>query len=119
MVNEAETLAQELLAAPPQSLGPSAWARAVAIAGRQALEAAVADWWREQPGDLARVAEANTTNQLVCLRALHPDKELAVQAHQAWALLSEAIHHHVHDLPPTGEELAAMLAVADRFGRTE
>jgi len=59
--------------------------------------------------------------QLICLRTLLGDAELAARAGHAWSSLRRACHHHPYELAPTVAELEAWFAVAsdliDRVGR--
>jgi hypothetical protein len=83
------------------ALPGSAWSRATALLARQALEEALADFWRR----VAPGAEDGTfTAKLLCLRGYVP-AEVATDAHQVWAALSDACHHHAYDLAPTAGEL--------------
>lgn len=85
----------------PDALPGSAWSRSTALLARQALEGALADFWRRTaPGTEA----SNGTAQLLCLRA-YVEPDVATDAFQAWAALSDACHHHAYDLAPTASEL--------------
>jgi hypothetical protein len=88
------------------------WARAAAILGRQALEEALRSILdREAPGARA----APFTTQLVLLRALHDDRELAGRVAYTWAALSRATHHQGYELPPPVESLRGWLDVVDEL----
>lgn len=85
----------------PDALPGSAWSRATALLARQALEEALADFWRRAaPG----TEDGTFTAKLLCLRGYVPS-EVAADAHQVWAALSDACHHHAYDLAPTAGEL--------------
>ncbi len=88
------------------------WPRAAALAGRQALEAALDDLWAVRaPGLEAASARA----QLDCLPDYLGDRRLAGEAASAWAALSTACHHHDYELIPTADELQARFAVVERL----
>jgi hypothetical protein len=71
------------------------------LLARQALEAAIADFWlRVEPEEMT----GSFTTQLLCLRSYVP-AEVATGAFEAWAGLSTACHHHAYDLAPTAAEL--------------
>jgi|SRR5690606_8786225 len=89
-----------------------AWPRAVALLTRQALEQMLDDLWRWQaPG--AQLASRHA--QLLCLGAVLGDEEAARDARYTWAVLSRACHHHVYELPPTGEELEGLIDRVSAF----
>ena len=86
------------------------WARASALLGRQALEAALHDIL------VARAPGAQTTpftTQLLLLRVLHEDKELAARIAYTWSALSRATHFQGYELPPTADALRAWLTSVD------
>jgi hypothetical protein len=93
------------------SLPRATWPRAVAVLARQALETAVA-------GRLAKKAPGlqlcTFATQFRCLPWYIDDRDTALLAHQTWAALSSACHHHAYDLAPTAEELRVWLADVDR-----
>lgn len=83
----------------------SAWARAAALLARQALEAALASFWRARvPG----VESLNMRAQLNCARVYLP-AATAADLSYAWHALSRATHHHPYELDPTREELNTLL----------
>lgn len=93
----------------PDSQTVSAWSRAAALLARQALETALADYWRSRaPG----VEDINMRAQLNCAR-LYLAPGLAGDLSYAWHALSRATHHHPYELDPTREELANLLAQCD------
>jgi len=96
--------------------GPLAgtWPRAVALLGRQALEQALDDFWRQRARG---VEQASTHAQLLCLSTYLDDAEVVSSVRYAWHGLSRACHHHVYELPPTAEELQALLEAVERFTR--
>ena len=86
------------------------WPRAVAVLARQAVEAAVAQRLAARAPGLEQCSRAT---QFHCLRYVD-DSADAVLAHQTWAVLSHACHHHAYDLAPTAGELRAWLDDVDR-----
>jgi hypothetical protein len=110
-----ETVARELLSAARTLVNTSApdtrglWPRAAALLSRQSLEVALKTYWSYvAPG----TEEASMRAQLLCLDGYLP-APLSRQAHQAWASLSRASHHHAYELPPTRDELLAWCEVVD------
>jgi hypothetical protein len=90
----------------PEAVTSSAWARSTALLTRQALEAALGDFWRSRaPG----MEDCPLRAQLVALQLYVPDPHAARLAHHTWASLSHACHHHAYDLAPTASELRAWL----------
>jgi hypothetical protein len=86
------------------------WPRAAAFLARQALEAEVEQQLKAlMPG----AQTANRSVQLVCLREVHADRELAARVAWTWAALSEACHHYGYELPPTHAELLGWLGTID------
>jgi hypothetical protein len=85
---------------------PAGW-RAVAAATlcRQALEAAVDDYW-DQVAPCAKGAPR--TIQLLCLPS-YIDEITAELAAQTWASLSGACHVRAYDLAPSPDELSGWL----------
>ena len=83
----------------------SVYPRAAALLARQALEARVQREWQK---DEVSLAQTNMANQFHALRALR-DAEIAGTAHQTWAALSHACHHHPFDLSPTVSELKTLI----------
>lgn len=84
-----------------------AWARAVSLLTRQALEAGLDELWRERQVDLSTVS---ARAQLLCLGTYLKDDMLAAEVRYAWGALSRACHHHPYELAPTAEELARWVA---------
>jgi len=103
--------ARDLLRRGPGSTA-GLWPRAAALLARQALETALDDFWRDKGIDLAR---CSSRAQLICLRTYHPDKDAARYAHQVWAALSRACHHHTYELAPTAGELEGWITWVDQF----
>lgn len=88
------------------------WPRATALLARQALEAAVDDFWKVRaPG----MEQCSMKAQLLCLPHYLGDEELAERASYAWAGLSGACHQHPYELPPTSSELLGWLGVVDEL----
>ncbi len=88
-----------------------AWPRAAALLARQALEEAVRALW-VGPNESARRSSA--THQLLCARVVLGD-ELAAEAFQAWAALSQACHVHAYELSPVAAELRGWIDVVERL----
>ena len=88
------------------------WPRATALLARQALEAALDDFWRVRaPG----MENCSTHAQLLCLPSYLGDEELSERASYAWAGLSRACHQHAYELPPTSSELLGWLGVVEQL----
>ena len=85
------------------------WPRAAALLARQALEAALDDFWREKG---VALDGCPTRPQLICLRG-YADAKLAGRIHHAWAALSGACHQHPYELAPGHAELTAWLGNVD------
>jgi hypothetical protein len=79
-----------------------AWARAVALLARQALEGALDELWIVRDVNLSPVS---AHAQILCLGAYLDDDALAAEVRYAWGALSRACHHHPYELAPTAEEL--------------
>ena len=104
-------MARQLLdRASPDTAG--LWSRASALLARQALEAAVDDFWHDRK---LALESCPTRAQLICLREYLADDDLAGRVHHAWNALSRACHHHPYDLPPSAAELEAWLETIDRW----
>lgn len=95
----------------PAAMPGSTWARSTALLARQALEATLARYWAARaPG----MEHSSATAQLLCLPFYTDDPAAARLAHQTWASLSRACHHHPYELAPTTAELQGWLhAVGD------
>lgn len=78
------------------------WPRAAALLARQALEATVAEIWREK--GLDDMAACGMRQQLICLRA-YVKPEVAGALAESWAVLTRACHHHAYEVAPTVGEL--------------
>ena len=88
------------------------WPRATALLARQALEAALDDFWRVRaPG----MEHCSAHAQLLCLPYYLGDEELAERVSYAWAGLSRACHQHPYELSPTSAELLGWLAVVEQL----
>ena len=109
--------AAEALADRPELGTRGLWPRASVLLARQALEVALKTYWSAAaPG----VEECSARAQLLCLGRYLSDQPLAGRAHQVWAALSRASHHHPYDLAPTHDELHAWCeTVAEVIERTE
>jgi hypothetical protein len=88
------------------------WPRAAAVLTRQALEAALDDFWaaRKLPFDPG----SGRKQQLICLREYMTDKDAAGRAHHTWQSLSRACHHHAYELAPTAVELRGWIEEVGR-----
>lgn len=103
--------AERLLERPATETG-GVWPRAAAILTRQALERALADFLTDRaPGSQA----ASFTTQLLLLRLLHPNPELAARTAYTWSALSSATHHHGYELNPTAAALRAWLTTVSEL----
>ncbi len=92
--------------------GGGRWSRTAAVLGRQAIEAALRDYWNlRQPG----LEGCSGRAQLLCLVAYLRDQELARATAGAWSDLSRACHHHPYELSPTAGELHGWLDTARAF----
>ena len=88
------------------------WPRATALLARQALEAALDDFWRVRaPG----MEHCSARAQLLCLSYYLGDEEIAERVSYAWAGLSRACHQHPYELPPTSAELLGWLGVVEQL----
>lgn len=93
------------------------WPRASALLARQSLEVSLRTFWAKQAFG---TEECPMKAQVLCLGRYLGDEPLARRAHQAWAALSRACHHHPYDLSPTREELLAWCdTVSEVVDRTE
>ena len=105
------TSARHLLERPdPHTAG--IWPRASALLARQAIEAALDDFWkRRAPG----VEQCSMRAQMLCLPSYLGDEDLAERTFYAWGGLSRACHHHAYELPPTASELAGWFDTVGRL----
>ena len=99
------------------------WPRATALLARQALEAALDDFWKVRaPG----MEHCSMRAQLLCLPYFLQDpktsgpqdlgqEHLAERASYAWAGLSRACHQHPYELPPTSVELLGWLGTVEEL----
>lgn len=88
------------------------WPRATALLARQALEAALDDFWRVRaPG----MEHCSARAQLLCLPYYLGDEELAERVSYAWAGLSRACHQHPYELSPTSSELLGWLGTVEQL----
>ena len=88
------------------------WPRATALLARQALEAALDDFWRVRaPG----MEQCSMKAQLLCLSHYLGDEHLAERVSYAWAGLSRACHQHPYELPPTSAELLGWLGTVEEL----
>jgi hypothetical protein len=86
--------------------GAGVWARAAALLGRQALEAAMERLWSvTAPG----LEHTSGRCQVLCVGTLVGDQELGGRVAVVWHLLSDACHHQVYELAPTAGELSRAL----------
>ena len=95
------------------------WPRATALLARQALEAALDEFWKVRaPG----MEQCSMKAQMLCLpyflQAPGPktqDDHLAQRVSYAWAGLSGACHQHPYELPPTSAELLGWLGTVEEL----
>lgn len=79
--------------------------RAAAFLGRQAVEAALDDYWQiREP----MVVEQSARIQFLCLQS-YAGEELAEAASHVWWMLTRVCHHHVAELAPLEAEMRGML----------
>lgn len=78
------------------------WPRAAALLARQALEEAVAAYWRSRTPAMVGVS---ARVQHICLAAQLGDRDAASEVAYVWSALSDACHHRSYELGPTEEEL--------------
>lgn len=98
-------LANRVLSRPDVSL-KSAWPRAAALLGRQALEEGMDLYW---DSELPNMKDASRRTQTLCLQYFVRDEDLADGIKEAWASLTRACHHHPYELSPTASELEIWL----------
>ncbi len=89
------------------------WPRAAALLARQALEGSLDMFWRSKK--LSFDPHTGRRQQFLCLHAYLEDRELAGLAHNTWATLSDASHHHAYELAPTVGEVEALIKTAEGF----
>ncbi len=105
--------ARDLLARPRRGELAGTWPRAAALLIRQALEAALDQYWRDR--GLA-LHECNARAQWICLADYERKDPATVAALSGtWHALSRACHHHAYELPPTAAELRGWLDVVERW----
>ncbi len=66
------------------------------------------------PARAPGLERCNRATQFTCL-PWYVEPTAARRAHQTWAALSCACHHHAYDLAPTAVELRAWLDDVDRL----
>jgi hypothetical protein len=103
-VSESQNLASwaRAVLGHPQLRVEGAWPRAVALLGRQSLEASLDGFWQRT---LPAMSGASRATQLACLDQYLRDHELTRGVRVAWSALSRACHHHAYELAPTAPEL--------------
>ena len=89
-----------LRAAGAQARGASS--RAASHLTRQALELGLDRFWLQKE---PKLAQASQRSQFICLPQYVSEKVVARRAWWTWCALSEACHHHVYELAPTGAEV--------------
>jgi hypothetical protein len=87
-----------------------AWPRASALLARQALEEAVRSLW---DGRFEAARSCSATHQLLCSRVVLGE-QLAGEAFQVWAALSQACHVHAYELGPVVAELHDWINAVER-----
>lgn len=96
----------------PAAATDGVWGRAAALLARQALEHEVAAVLKKRaPGSQATPFSV----QLLVLREVLEDADLAASVAYAWSALSMATHHHGYELPPTAAALRGWIAVVERL----
>lgn len=95
------SVAERMLAEVPRG-ARGAWPRACAWLIRIALETELTRFWQAIREPVARCRSRQA--QFLLLRA-HLGRAAAVRAHQTWAVLSRAGHHHSYELALTAVEL--------------
>jgi hypothetical protein len=78
------------------------WPTAAALLARQALEEAVAAYWRRRSPAMVAVS---TRVQHICLAAQLGDPDTAYEVAYVWSTLSDACHYRSYDLGRTEAEL--------------
>lgn len=96
----------------PGALPRATWPRTAALLARQAVETAVAGRLAARTPGLEACSRAT---QFTCLPWYVEHRATARRAHQTWAALSQACHHHAYDLAPTASELRSWLDDVDRL----
>jgi hypothetical protein len=91
----------------PAAAGVSGWPRAVSLLTRQALEAAIDEFWAASMAT-AGLSDCTRTTQLICLPA-YLEPAVAREAAYVWAALSSACHYHPYNLAPTAGELSGWI----------
>jgi hypothetical protein len=79
------------------------WPRAAAVITRAALEGALDEYWQQREPGIAAVLGGRA--KMLCLPTYLADDELAHQAYETWASLSNACHRHAYELDPTADEI--------------
>jgi hypothetical protein len=90
----------------------SVWSRAAPLLARQALEEALARYWRRTAPSVEHLP---MRAQLSCLRAYLSPPSLVADVTFTWHALSRATHHHPYELDPTRDELGSLIASAQRL----
>ena len=105
--------ARPLLAiAESVSANPDMALQTPVLLARQALERAVAEYWRIRcPG----VERSPRGIQMLCLYVFLDDEDLAIETRATWKTLSAFSHHHPYEPPPSARELDHALKVIRRF----
>ncbi len=105
------TVAARTLMAQEDPATAGVWPRACALAGRQALEAALDDLWAST-ARTAGLVDCSARTQLLCACA-YLDHDLAGRVAWTWAALSRGCHFHGYELAPTAAELNRCLDDAE------
>ena len=103
------TTARDLLDRPSLAT-VGGWPRAVALLTRQAIEAALEEFWKSSPST-AGLCGCTRKTQLICLPT-YLDPRLAREVGYVWAALSSACHYHPYHLAPTAAELSGWIDAA-------
>lgn len=104
-------LARSVAGDAPRAVGANRTI-AAALLIRQALEAALDDWWRQV---LPAMAETRDRAQQITLPFYLLDPRLAGDVTWAWSRLSGICHHLAYNLPPTIPEIDSLIDVVARL----
>lgn len=89
------------LVSRPHAATAGLWPRAAAVLGRQALESAIKEFWKQRS---FQMEGCSWHAQLLCLREFAPEN-LSREAIQAYHNLSRACHYLPYEIQPNKDEL--------------
>ncbi len=98
------------LSTTPGSAAAGLWPRAAALIARQAVEAALGDYWGTT--GYPTLASRPMRSQLICLAEL-AGRPLAGSVAATWSSLSSGCHAHPYELAPTSAELLGWVEDAE------